>query len=416
MAIEQPATPNSKMRRLGPRPLPLHLSLSILTWMSSRAALPIWKQGSPPWSPLLEKRHVELAAEAAAQPLDCLTSAIDREISKRAGAFAAAVERYREHPYRRDLPPGEVIWQEGSTRIIDYGPFVKGRRPIPLLVIPSLINRAYILDLSSDASLLRWLAARGIRPFLVDWGRPGAEERDFGLTDYVVGRLGRALDAVAGEVSGPLQLLGYCMGGLLALGLALRQEEKVSALSLLATPWDFHAGGSGEASLLAAAFPALLPVMTFAGELPADAIQALFTALDPLLVQRKYLAFGRLDPESEQARRFVALEDWVNDGVPLANSVARECLLSWYGENLTSRGAWRLAGQEVRPLALACPTFCVIPARDRIVPPASARALADAIPESRVLTPPTGHIGMLASARAPNRVWAPLLDWLKTQS
>ena len=43
----------------------------------------------------------------------------------------------------------------------------------PLLAVPSLINRAYVLDLAPGRSLLRYLAAQGLRPLLVDWGAPG---------------------------------------------------------------------------------------------------------------------------------------------------------------------------------------------------------------------------------------------------
>ena len=112
------------------------------------------------------------------------------------------------------------------------------------------------------------------------------------------------------------------------------------------------------------------------GELPVDLLQALFAALDPSLALRKFLAFAALDPDSERARQFVALEDWLNDGVPLAASVARECLGQWYGENATARGAWRLSGRAVLPQRIKLPSLAVIPDQDRIVPPGSALALA----------------------------------------
>src|SRR3546814_2051767 len=78
-------------------------------------------------------------------------------------------------------------------------------------------------------------------------------------------------------------------------------------------------------------------------------LQGLFASLDPQLVVRKFLAFGRLDAASRKAEEFVALEDWLNDGVPLAAPVARECLGRWYGDNATARGQWRLAGCPVDP-------------------------------------------------------------------
>ena len=66
-------------------------------------------------------------------------------------------------------------------------------------MVPSLINRAYILDLAPETSLLRYLAAAGMRPLLVDWGSPGAVERGFGLTEYIAGRLEAAADGGRGR-------------------------------------------------------------------------------------------------------------------------------------------------------------------------------------------------------------------------
>ena len=147
------------------------------------------------------------------------------------------------------------------------------------------------------------------------------------------------------------------------------------------------------------------------GELPVDMIQALFAALDPSLVLRKFLGFAGLDPTSERARQFVALEDWLNDGVPLAASVARECLGQWYGANATARGAWRLRGQAVLPQRIKTPSLAVIPDQDRIVPPGSALALAQALPDCRILRAPTGHIGMMSGGRAEAAVWQPFAEW-----
>ena len=147
-------------------------------------------------------------------------------------------------------------------------------------------------------------------------------------------------------------LLGYCMGGLLALALAARRQCDVSGMALLATPWDFHADGPEQGRLAAATLPAMAPLLELLGEMPVDAIQALFAALDPQMVQRKFLAFARLDPASPKAAAFVALEDWLNDGVPLSGPVARECLLHWYGENRTARGTWRVAGKPVEPIEI----------------------------------------------------------------
>jgi poly(3-hydroxyalkanoate) synthetase len=154
--------------------------------------------------------------------------------------------------------------------------------------------------------------------------------------------------------------------------------------------------------------------MQATGTLPVDAIQALFAGLDPWGIPRKFRAFARLDPASDRARLFVALEDWLNDGVPLAAPVARETLGGWYGANAPARLAWRIAGAVVDPAALVLPAFLAIPHRDRIVPPASALALAARLPPGAVIhQAEAGHIGMAAGSGAEAALWRPLLTWLR---
>ncbi|HET8728280.1 MAG TPA: alpha/beta fold hydrolase, partial [Alphaproteobacteria bacterium] len=279
-----------------------------------------------------------LAPELAAANPDALRGAAEREVKQRLDLLLAGIERYRDHPYRRPSADMPVLWREGGTRLYDYRP--EGGRPV--LFVPSLINRGYVLDLTAERSLLRFLARRGLRPLLLEWGEPGPVERTFTLTDYVAGRLERALDAAIRAVPAPLPVVGYCMGGVLVTALAQRRPRDVRAIGLLATPWDFHADGAGQGRRLAAAMAPILPLVAAWGELPVDAIQMLFAGLDPLQVVRKFVGFAAMPEGTAKATAFVALEDWLNDGVPLAASVAAECLAGWYGNNTPARGAWRI--------------------------------------------------------------------------
>lgn len=396
--------------RQGPRPLPLHLAAASLAWMSSLAALPALRNGSLGLRPELAANGSLLAAELAAANPEALAAAVAREAEHRYIAFLDSIRSYRRHPFQRQAPTAPVLWREGSTRLLDYRSAAGAGRPI--LVVPSLINRGYILDLLPERSFMHFLAGEGFRPFLVDWQSPGEAERRFDLGDYILGRLAGALDAVVEDCAERPVVIGYCMGGDLALGLAHHRAGDLAGLALLATPWDFHAERPEQAALLAALLPAFAPLLESLGELPVDLLQALFAALDPNLALRKFLAFATLDPDSERARQFVALEDWLNDGVPLAASVARECLGKWYGENATARGAWRLGGRPVLPQRIKLPSLAVIPDQDRIVPPGSALALAKALPDCRILRAPTGHIGMMSGGRAAAAVWRPVSDWI----
>lgn len=326
----------------------------------------------------------------------------------------AGIAAYRRHPWSRDLPDPPCLWREGGTRLLDYGVHGGGGSGeagggLAVLFVPSLVNRAHVLDLMPGRSMLRWLAGQGVRPLLLDWGWPGEAERRFTLTDYVAGRLERAILAADGAVV----LAGYCMGGLLALAAALRRPDRVRALALLATPWDFHAADAAQARQLAAAAPLFEPLMAATGTLPVDALQTLFAVPDPGAVAARYRAFAGMEQESEAARGFVALEDWLNDGVPLAAPVARETLSGWYGENTPGRGEWRITGLPVRPEELRMPAFAAVPGRDRIVPPEGARPLAERIAGAVLHQPSAGHIGMVAGRTAERALWAPLLGWLR---
>ena len=405
----RPVPPRRASPRLGPRPLALHLANATGAWMSSRAALPLLKSGLLPWRPEFALQGGSLSLALNAAKSDSFDTALDTELTRRAGLFLDGVERYRRHPYRRDLAEPPLLWQEGTTRLLDYRP----RGGPPVLVVPSLINRAYILDLAAGQSLLRYLADQGLRPLLVDWGAPGEEERQFDVGDYITQRLEPAAEVARQAAGGVAPVaLGYCMGGLLALALAARRPDLVSALALLATPWRFHAERAEQARLLGVLAEPIARSYAALGEVPVDVLQALFAAQDPLLVLRKFSRFAEMAPDSSAALGFVALEDWLNDGVPLAIPVARECLGGWYGEDRPGRGEWRIGGNAIRPRDVEIPSLVVVPAQDRIVPPGTAAALADELPQAETWTPSLGHIGMIVARDAPSVVWEPLRAWL----
>jgi polyhydroxyalkanoate synthase len=389
------------MLRRGPRPLLLHLTLAAMKSRASGGALANLKPDSRTWSEIEETIH---AAFQNAQP---------REPPQVDGDLIAGIAAYRRHPWSRDLPDPPPVWAEGGSRILDYR-LPDGDGPA-VLFVPSLVNRAYVLDLMPDRSMLRFLAGQGVRPLLLDWGWPGEVERGFSLTDYVAGRLERAMAATAELSGGPVVLAGYCMGGNLAVAAAERRPELVGALALLATPWDFHAPDPRRALSTAACLPLLEPSMGLSGTLPIDALQTLFSLLDPFGVGDKYRAFAHLAPDSPRARMFVALEDWLNDGVPLVAGVARDCLSKWYGDNAPAHGTWHIAGLPVNPSTLRLPTFVAAPGRDRIVPRESARILADLIPNAVLHEPAAGHVGMVAGAAAERALWQPLLAWLRME-
>jgi polyhydroxyalkanoate synthase subunit PhaC len=352
-------------------------------------------------------------ALAAADPA-ALSKAVHAAAARRLGAFLDGLDAYRRHEFSRPRPAAETVWQGGGARLLDYG---RGGETHAVFLVPSLVNRCYILDLLPGRSLVEFLAAQRIRPLLFDWGNIAGEEFAFDLGDFITQRLepafARTLRLAAGR---PLTLAGYCMGGNLALALAERRADDIANLALIATPWNFHAERPDSASALAALADVLMPGFRTLGAMPLDVLQGLFAGLDPLLAYKKFRRFAAMAPDSDEAVVFVALEDWLNDGVPLPWRVAEECLVGWYGENRPGRGTWTAAGRPVRPETFAKPSLAVIPNDDRIVPPASALALARALPNCTTLRASAGHIGMMAGSRARTELWAPLADWVRARA
>lgn len=401
-------------RREWPRPLPLHLGIAAAILPLSSSGLIASRLGWPPSNPApfppLAPSVRPLLDAARQGEAESLQRAVISAGLARARRFLEGVDRYRGHPYRRADAPHRLAWSAGSARLLDYGPAAGAAAAA--FFVPSLVNRHYILDLMPGRSLMAALAVRGVRGFLLDWGAPGPAERDFDLADYLDRRLLPAFDAARAAAGAPLAAVGYCMGGMLALALALRRAEDVSGLGLLATPWDFHAERPAQARVLADLHEAWRPGLDAAGGLPVDLLQAIFLGLDPLLGWKKFRAFAAMAPESDEARAFVALEDWLNDGVMLTRKVAAACFVDWYGENLPGTGAWRLADLAVVPGAWKKPVLAIVPEADRIVPPGSALALAAGFAACSLRRTAAGHIGMVSGRRAPADLWAPLGDWL----
>ncbi|MBL8629663.1 MAG: alpha/beta fold hydrolase [Rhodospirillaceae bacterium] len=419
-----PPTPRP-MPRQGPRPLPLHLAMEgWLLQMSFAGLTPAWTESSKGLAHLnglLSTPLQKLLAEQSSQsPSDiandwrsqfnpvAFVEALTREAKARMEQLARGITRYQNHAYRRTRVAPPPVWTNGSAVVRDYG-----GGGVPTLFVPSLVNKAYILDLAEDRSLMDFAAHHGVHAYLLDWGAPDHAERQFHLEDYICGVLIPALEHVKAITGQTPQLVGYCMGGTLATAVAVLRPDVVSGLVLLATPWDFHVDSGATRLFLAQFKPFIDMMLNGTGVASVDFLQAMFASLDPTLVSRKFRGFAARDTETDAARRFVELEDWLNDGVDLAGPAARETFFTWYGDNAPKNAQWRIDGRVIDPRQISTRSLALIPSQDRIVPPASALALAQQIPGCDTRQVDLGHIGMIAGGSAAEKVYAPLVRWLE---
>ena len=378
---------------------------------SSKAGLAYSSGGSPSSKGesgrLFPELPESLAAEIERSDAAALSAALDEAVLQASARFADGIRAYRAHPYRRGEDRAPAVWSAGATQLLDHG-----GDGVPVLFVPSLINRGWVLDLQPGHGMMSWLAREGAHPYRIEWGPPGPAERNFDIGDFVTRRLEPALEEVVRRAGRPVVLVGYCMGGLLTVAAALSRPDLVCGLGLLAMPWHFHAEAPARAEAMAALYRSIRPVVSLLGELPVDLVQGFFAMPDPIVALRKFQRFAELDPDSAEARAFVALEDWLNDGVPVTLPVADDALLGWYGANTPERGSWEAAGKAIDPARIAVPVLVAIPGTDRIVPPASAAAILDEIPHAERLDPPLGHIGMVVGRRAEAALWRPLGAWI----
>ena len=403
-------------RSLYPRPLGFHIMMSAMTWNGAVAGLPAFCDGHTLSHASLTAEGTELSkalARCLKESGPALTEAVTEEALGRIQAMINGVRAYHAHPYVRTMPDVPIMNRQGSLTLLDYGA-AQTRNNGVVVAVPSLINPSFILDLDPDRSLMRYLGERGFHPLLVDWGSPGEAEKHYNVGDYVIQHLEPAVERAAQEQGGPVPLIGYCMGGSLALALAARRPDLVASLLLLATPWDFHTASLIQSRALATIFAGALSALKPGQTVPVDLIQLFFASLDPTLTDRKFRRFASLDPTSDAAELFVAIEDWNNGGAPLTAAVARECLGDWYGENLTARGEWMVGGVTIDPATIEHRTLVVAPRADRIVPPASALALGHALPNSQTMRAKGGHVTMIAGPTAPTDLWSPIAEWLQS--
>jgi polyhydroxyalkanoate synthase len=410
-------------RRGRPSPLVFHLGAAAGSAAQAASLAPLAADPRFPWSRETARRGAAIGAALERRGPAAASILTGAAAMRHLSRMLDGIEAWQRHPWRRSADTPPVLWRRGAARLLDYGAtHPAGRAGPPVLVVPSLVNRAYVLDLHPRRSMLRWLAAQGLRPLLLDWGVPGVQERDFSLADYMRLRLAPALEAarMASPDGSAPAALGYCMGGSMAAAAASAGDDRISRLALVGAPWDFAAMPGMSAAMIALArtqergviAARLDAIGAIFGTLPVDALQLVFAALDPTLAQRKFRAFAALPQDGARAEMFAATEDWLNDGVTVTIPVAKGLLLDWHLDNATARGTWAPEGVPARPRAIAAPTLAFCSRNDRIAPSACTEPLAAGIARGKVLRPMTGHVGMIIGGSAEREVWRPLASFL----
>ncbi|HEV7383516.1 MAG TPA: alpha/beta fold hydrolase [Phenylobacterium sp.] len=302
------------------------------------------------------------------------------------------LRKYQEAGRPAPPAPMPAIALAHGAALRDYG----GEGP-PVLFVPSLINPPNVLDMG-ERSLLRWLAGQGRRVLLLDWGWPGPDRR----TMSVAGHVEQILLPLMAALGEPADLVGYCLGGTMALAAARLGPAR--SVATIAAPWHFSGFPDEARAQLRKLWEGAQPTVAALGLLPMEVLQSAFWNLDPARTIAKFQAFASL--EGAEARTFVMLEDWANDGPPLSEAAAREMFEGLFRDDRTGMGRWQVGGATINPESLGVPLLNIVSTTDRIVPAASAVRAGERIDLA------LGHVGMVVGSRAPEMVWEALAGWL----
>jgi polyhydroxyalkanoate synthase len=334
------------------------------------------------------------------------------------------LERVLTTPYPIAQTPKEVIWTLNKARLFRYVPVLppEQRKPIPLLLVFALINRASILDLRPGNSFIEYMVSQGFDVYLLDWGTAGPEDRNMRFDDYVLEYLPRAirkLRAVSG--SDEFSLLGWCIGAIITtMYAALRPDDGLRNLILLTAPLDFSDRTCGgfiqwvtdqrfDPDRLAAQY----------GIIPGELIDYGAKALKP--VENYIGTYLRLWDNIDNPKiveSWHAMNTWVRDLTPMAGGAFRQLIGDLYQKNALMEGTMVLRGERVDLGNIRADVLNVVAGEDHIVPPPESEGAMAKIGSANkeLLEIPGGHIGVMAGSAARKRTWPQIEAWLEKRS